>query len=126
VNLLAGWTSLLLGFVSGAVPGLYFWREEWLGGYGSWRRRMVRLAHISFFGLGFINLFFALTLAQLGLSATSGPLYLASWLLVTGNWAMPAVCYLAAWRLPFRHLFFIPVICELLGVGILVRALALR
>jgi hypothetical protein len=126
VNLLAGWTSVLLGFAAGAVPGLYFWREEWLGGYGSWRRRMVRLAHISFFGLGFINIFFALTVWQLGLSGGTGPLHWASWLLVAGNCAMPAVCYLAAWRLPFRQLFFIPVICEVLGVGILVRELARR
>jgi hypothetical protein len=126
VNLLAGWTSVLLGFVAGAVPGLFFWREEWLGGYGSWRRRMVRLAHIACFGLGFINILFALTLAQMGLSATAGLLPLASWLLVTGNCAMPVVCYLAAWRLPFRHLFFIPVTCEILGAAILVRALVLR
>jgi len=124
VNLLAGWTSLLLGFVSGAVPGLYFWREEWLGGYGSWRRRMVRLAHISFFGLGFINLLFALTVAQSGLSTAAGPLHWASWLLVTGNAAMPVICYLSSWRLSFRHLFFIPVLCLLSGVGILVREIA--
>ena len=126
MNLLAGWTSLLLGFVSGAVPGLYFWREEWLGGYSSWRRRMVRLAHIAFFGLGFINLFFALTVAQTGLSTATGPLHAASWLLLTGNVAMPAVCYLSSWRLPFRHLFFIPVLCLLSGVGILVKEVALR
>ena len=121
MNLLAGWTSVLLGFVAGAVPGLFFWREEWLGGYGSWRRRMVRLAHIAFFGLGFINLLFALTIARLGLSADAGLLRWASWLLVTGNCAMPVVCYLSSWRLPFRHLFFIPVLCLLSGVGILVR-----
>lgn len=126
MNLLAGWISLLLGFASGAVPGLYFWREEWLGGYGSWRRRMVRLAHIAFFGLGFINLFFALTVEQFGLSTAFGPLHSASWLLLTGNAAMPAVCYLSAWRLPFRHLFFIPVLSLLAGVGLLVRALVLR
>jgi hypothetical protein len=124
--LLAGWTSVLLGFVAGAVPGLWFWREEWLGGYGSWRRRMVRLAHIAFFGLGLINILFALSVAQLGLAAATGPLHVASWLLVAGNAAMPAVCYLSAWRLPFRHLFIIPVICEVLGVGLLAREIALR
>jgi len=126
VNLLAGWASVLLGFAAGAVPGLYFWREEWLGGYGSWRRRMVRLAHIAFFGLGFINLLFALTLGQLGLSADAGPLRWAAMLLVAGNVAMPTVCYLSAWRLPFRHLFFVPVTCMVFGVGLLVHALVLR
>jgi len=126
VNLLAGWTSVLLGFVAGAVPGLYFWREEWLGGYGSWRRRMVRLAHIAFFGLGFINLLFALTVGQLGLNADAGPLRWAALLLVAGNVAMPSVCYLSAWRQPLRHLFFVPVTCMVLGVGLLVRILVLR
>lgn len=126
MNLLAGWTSLLLGFASGAVPGLYFWREEWLGGYGSWRRRMVRLAHIAFFGLGFINLFFALTVEQVGLAADAGPLHWAALLLIAGNIAMPTVCYLSAWRLAFRHLFFVPVTCMVLGVGLLVKELASR
>lgn len=126
MNLLCGWTSLLLGFVAGAVPGLYFWREGWLGGYGSWRRRMVRLAHIAFFGLGFINVLFALTVARLGLSAGTGPLHWAALLLVAGNAAMPTVCYLSAWRLPFRHLFAVPVTCMVLGVGILVKEVVLR
>ena len=66
-NLFAGWVAISLGFVAGAVPGLFFWLEDWLGGYGSWRRRLVRLAHISFFGLGFINVLFALSVAYLGL-----------------------------------------------------------
>ena len=103
MNLLTGWTSVLIGFAAGAVPGLFFWREDWLGGYGSWRRRMVRLAHIAFFGLGIINLLFALTLGQLGLGADTGALRWAAVLLVAGNVAMPTVCYLAAWRQPFRR-----------------------
>jgi hypothetical protein len=125
MNLLAGWISILLGFVAGAVPGLSFWREDWLGGYGSWRRRMIRLAHISFFGLGFINLAFALTAAPAG-AAPTGALWWSAVLLVAGNAAMPAVCYLAAWRQRFRQLFAVPVTCEVVGVALLVRELAAR
>ena len=125
MNLLAGWISILLGFLAGAVPGLFFWREDWLGGYGSWRRRMVRLAHIACFGLGFINVLFALTVAQLGLPAGAGLLRVAALLLVAGNIAMPTVCYLAAWRQPFRHLFPVPVACLVVGVGILVGSVVL-
>ena len=33
-------------------------REDWLGGYGSFKRRLYRLAHISFFGLAIVNLMF--------------------------------------------------------------------
>jgi hypothetical protein len=125
VNLHAGWVSILLGFVAGAVLGLFFWREEWLGGYGCWRRRMLRLAHISFFGLGFINTAFALSVTQLGLTVTAGTLRWASILLVAGNLAMPATCYLAAWRQPFRHLFVLPVTCVVLGVSALLWVLVL-
>lgn len=126
MNLFAGWVSILLGFVAGAVPGLFFWREEWLGGYGSWRRRMVRLAHISFFGLGFINLAFAFTLPPWETARMSGALHWSAALLVVGNAAMPAVCYLAAWRQPFRHLFALPVACEVVGVALLLLEVTAR
>jgi hypothetical protein len=125
INLHAGWLSVLLGFVAGAVPGLFFWREDWLGGYGSWRRRMLRLAHISFFGLGFINIAFGLSQMQLGAMPTAGTVRWAPWLLVAGNLTMPVTCYLAAWRQPFRHLFALPVTCEVLGVAALLGALVL-
>ena len=48
VNLMiqAGWLGMLLGVVSGAVIGLFFHREDWMGGYQSCRRRLSRLRHI--------------------------------------------------------------------------------
>jgi len=52
VNLTAGWLGILAGVVSGCAIGLFFHRADWLGGYASFRRRMTRLGHISFFGLG--------------------------------------------------------------------------
>lgn len=88
-NLIVGWLGIFAGFVAGALPGLFFWMEDWLGGYGSWRRRLVRLAHISFFGLGFINILFALSVAYLGLAENSS-LRWSSVLLVAGALAMPA------------------------------------
>jgi hypothetical protein len=53
-NLLVGWVAMLAGVLSGAAIGLFFHQEEWLGGYGAYRRRMTRLGHISLFGLGFL------------------------------------------------------------------------
>ena len=47
------------------VLGLFFHRENWLGGYASLKRRMYRLGHISFFGLGAVNLLFWLTVKSL-------------------------------------------------------------
>lgn len=116
LNFHAGWVGLLLGCLSGAVPGLFFFNETWLGGYASWRRRMIRLAHISFFGLGFINLFAALSVRSLGCQDGWCP---ASLLLLVGAATMPTVCYLSAWRPVFRHLFFIPAGSVTVGIGLM-------
>jgi hypothetical protein len=114
-NLYAGWIGIFLGLCAGAVEGLFFHEESWRGGYGSWRRRMVRLGHISFFGIGFINLAYALSLAPLGID---NPAVLPSILLVAGAAGMPLVCYLSAYRKPFRHLFFIPAGSVIWGVAL--------
>lgn len=115
LNLLAGWIGIALGFVAGAVQGLLFHQDAWLGGYASWPRRMLRLGHISFFGLAFINLAFALSVPRLG---GPGGLRAAAWLFVAGAVLMPLCCYASAWRRGFRHLFFLPVLCLLLGAGL--------
>jgi hypothetical protein len=115
MNLHAAWVCFLLGCVAGAVPGLFFHSDAWLGGYASWERRMIRLAHVAFFGIGFLNLGFALTARVLGLE--SG-LATPSALLLVGAAAMPAVCYLSAWKAAFRHLFFIPAMSVTLGVAL--------
>jgi hypothetical protein len=67
LHLFATWLGLLAGVSSGAVMGLFFQREDWLGGYGSFPRRLIRLGHVSFFGLGLINALFALTVAFISL-----------------------------------------------------------
>jgi hypothetical protein len=112
LNLLAGWTGIFLGFVAGAIQGLFFHKEDWLGGYGSWPRRMTRLGHISFFGIAFVNLAFAFSVSHLGPRQISP---LISPLLIAGAVGMPLVCYLSAFIKPVRHLFFIPVVCLLGG-----------
>lgn len=114
INLIAGWIGLLIGCVAGAVPGLFFHNRTWLGGYSSWSRRMIRLGHISFFGLGFLNIAFALTVLTLERTEVE----LVSYLFLLGAIAMPLVCYLSAWRIAFRHLFFIPAGSITLGIGL--------
>jgi hypothetical protein len=104
-----------LGLLTGVISGLFFHDESWLGGYATWPRRLTRLGHISLFGLGFINLAFYLTVQALEIKSglTSSAL-----LLIIGAATMPAVCYLAAFRKPFRHLFFVPVLSVGLGIVI--------
>ncbi len=115
INLLAGWIGLLVGCVAGVVPGLFFHQGDWLGGYASWPRRLIRLAHIAFFGIGLLNIAFALTVKALGLA---GGLAAASALLIVGAVTMPGVCYLSAWKPAGRHLFFIPALSVTVAVGL--------
>ncbi|MEI7902155.1 MAG: hypothetical protein WCK89_18020 [bacterium] len=114
INIQVAWAGFLLGCVAGAVTGLFFHNSDWLGGYASWQRRMIRLAHIAFFGIGFINLSFALTAKALGMDAG---LRCVSVLLIVGAVTMPAVCYLSAWKPAFRNLFFIPAMSVTAGIA---------
>jgi hypothetical protein len=114
-NLHAAWIGFLLGCVAGAIPGLFFYQQDWLGGYALWPRRMIRLAHIAFFGIGFLNLSLFLTARTLGIETGLQP---ASTLLIAGAIAMPAVCYLSAWKPVCRHLFFIPALSIILALGL--------
>lgn len=108
MNEIFGWAWVVLGFLSGTLLGLRFHQEDWLGGYGSFRRRMVRLGHISFLGLGFLNILFAHTAGRMALD--SPWLSLASGSLVIGGLTMPICCGLMAWRQSFQPLFVIPVV----------------
>ena len=113
INLDVGWLAVLAGLLAGAAIGMFFHREGWLGGYGSWRRRMVRLAHISLVGTGLLNLAFAFSVNAMKIAPCPR---VPSVLFVAGALTMPLVCGLAAWRPAFRHLFFVPVV-SLIGAS---------
>lgn len=123
VNLYAAWIGFLAGCLAGMVPGLFFHGEDWLGGYASWRRRMMRLAHISFFGIGLLNLALALSAQALAIDTVPR---LPSVLLLVGAAAMPLVCYLSAWRDVFRHAFPIPALSVTAGVALFLWELVIR
>jgi hypothetical protein len=115
-NLILAWLWILLGFVSGMVLGMFFHGENWLGGYGSFKRRMCRLGHISFFGLGVLNLLFALTvqyyaLAGRGIQFASGAFFL-------GAVTMPLCCAIVA-NFPKLHLVFSVPVVSLITGGVL-------
>ena len=113
LNLIVAWLWVVLGFGTGAVFGLFFQREDWLGGYGSFKRRLYRLGHISFFGLAVINLMFYFTVhSVVGSGATDSlPVVLASWGLVIGAVTMPVCCFVLAHRVHWRAplVFTVPV-----------------
>lgn len=114
LNLLFAWLWILLGFVSGMILGMFFHRENWLGGYGSFRRRMYRLGHISFFGLGAVNLLFWLTLHH---SSMCGPwATVASWAFILGGVTMPVCCVVMA-HFPKTYLAFAVPVLSLMTAG---------
>ena len=114
LNIFAGWIGILCGILAGSCLGLFHHRDEWAGGYASFRRRMLRLGHIAFFGLGMINALYGLTVKSVGLAVPFAGV--ASTSLVIGAAAMPVCCYLTAWKDSFRHVFPIPVVSVAVGV----------
>jgi len=115
-NLYAAWIGILLGCLGGAVQGLFFRKENWMGGYGSWTRRMMRLGHISFIGIALINIAFAMTASTMGIE---NEIYIPSVLFIIASVGMPLVCYLSAIKDTFRHLFFIPALSVIAGIVVL-------
>src|SRR3954468_2402775 len=105
-NWFAGWGMILAAFVTGGGIGLFFHREQFWGGYASFRRRIVRLGHVALAALGMINLLYALS------PWPAVETWQGVWverLGIFGGIAMPVVCFLSGWREAFRYLFVVPV-----------------
>ncbi len=113
LNWVMGWLLVLTAFVTGAGIGLFFHRDEFWGGYSSFRRRIVRLGHIALAALGMMNVLFSYSPWPV---VGTPQAQLASWGFVIGGITMPLVCFLAGWKKPLRHLFFIPVVALITAV----------
>ena len=112
-HLIFGWLWISAGLGVGAVLGLGFDKDKFLGGYDSWRRRLARLGHIAFFGTGWLNLMFAMTL---DMTEATGPIVeFASTSLIIGAVLMPLVCMLSSWKKPMRVFFPVPAGALILG-----------
>ncbi len=113
LNLILAWLWVVLGCGGGFGLGTGFHREEWLGGYASFKRRLYRLAHISFFGLAILNLMFYFTVRSC--DPVSVGVLIAAWAFITGPVSMPACCLIMAHQTRLRGLFLVPVISLLTG-----------
>lgn len=122
-NLWAGWTGMVFGLLFGAIIGLRFHDESFAGGYGSFRRRLLRLGHIAFFGLGIINVLYALTLESTGVIIRYP--VVASACLAASIVLMPLMCFLTAWKTGFRHLFAVPVLCVAIPLILLLQGMVI-
>src|SRR3954464_13884709 len=103
-----GWFSIALGFATGALLGLGFHRDNFLGGYASWPRRLLRLGPLALIPLRALNILFSLSLPRIDLPLPW--LRAASGSLIAGAILMPACCALAAFRKQTIPLFIAPVL----------------
>jgi hypothetical protein len=94
--------------------GMGFRNSEWLGGYGSWPRRMIRLGHIAMIMLGMLNILFAVSSPRIGLPDVWTRIAAGGFLV--GAVLMPLGCFLAAMRPKATSLLVLPVIA-LIGSG---------
>jgi hypothetical protein len=118
-NRRVGWVSACLGVATGAVMGLWsfdgpFPIPSWLGEYGDTARRLARLGHIAFFGLGILDLLLAHELRRSAL----GPRLkrLASWAMVFGNVFLPLTLFASAAYRPLKYLMGAPVAAVFLAL----------
>jgi hypothetical protein len=88
--------GLPAGLALGMMLGLVARFEDGWGGYGSFRRRAARLAHVAAVMLPLIAGFYALALGAHpeGLEAA----WLGAWLWIAGGIGLPVVLAVAAWR----------------------------
>jgi hypothetical protein len=123
-SLFVGWTSMIFGALSGAWIGLSFGDDRWGGGYPAFYRRMLRLGHIAFFGLGFVNILFALSILAAPISPMAARA--AATAFAVAALTMSPCCFMTAWRRSFRHLFPVPVVSMLAGLTFLLAGWVLR
>jgi hypothetical protein len=126
-NRSVGWTSMAVGVGAGLLLGMWSFDgplavPEWLGAYDATSRRLVRLGHIAFIGLGILDVLLARELPQLRLSARWRRI--ASGAMILGNVLLPPVLVAAgAWR-PLKYLMSLP--ATAVFVALVVAAIGAR
>jgi hypothetical protein len=122
-NEIFGWACILASVVMGLWMGIRFQQENWLGGYGTLARRMVRLAHIALAALGIVNIEFGRSVGELALS--SGLVRATSFAFMVAAVSMPGCCLLIATKSRRFEMFALPVgsltVALVLTIGGLLR-----
>jgi hypothetical protein len=110
-NRAVGWASLAVGVATGLVMGLWSFDgplpvPAWLGEYGDSPRRLARLGHIAFIGLGILNILLARELTQSALGERGRRV--VSFAMNFGNVLLPIAPFAAAaWR-PAKYVMGLP------------------
>jgi hypothetical protein len=113
INWFVGWSMILAAFLIGAVVGMGFRSDSFLGGYTSFRRRIIRLGHIALVELGILNVIYSLSPWPAPGNYVARA---ASLCFVGGGLLMPLVCFLTGWRDPYRKFFVVPVLTLVMAI----------
>src|SRR5206468_3280545 len=107
-------TGLILGLWSFdgplAVPA-------WLGEYDQTSRRLARLGHIAFFGLGIINVLLAGELKRTTLGSLGRRT--ASWAMNVGNVFLPLTLFGAAAYRPLKYTMSVPALAVFIALAVM-------
>ena len=121
MNRTIGWSSMALGAATGLVMGMWACAgpvpvPEMLGEYDAVPRRLARLGHIAFFGLGILNLLLARDLSNLDLD--QGQRRVAAWTMNFGNNFLPLTQFAAAAWQPLKYTMPLPAISVFVAMAI--------
>lgn len=110
-NLAIGWGSMAVGALTGLILGLWSFGgpvpvPELLGEYDALPRRLMRLGHIAFFGLGILNILMAVHLGRL--KSDNNHARLALFAMNFGNIFLPLTLVCAAFFEPLKYLMSLP------------------
>ncbi|MEK6968577.1 MAG: hypothetical protein AABX51_08180 [Nanoarchaeota archaeon] len=124
LNIKFGWLWIFFGIVSGMILGMFAFNgplqlpPEFMD-YSSLPRRFLRLAHISFLGLGFLNWMYGISAKTLSLKIDKN----ISYILIFGSITMPLILILSAFFEPIKYALIIPAGSIFLGVLMFCKAL---
>lgn len=118
-NSTVGWTCLAVGVGTGLVLGLWSFDgpvavPAWIGAYGDTSRRLVRLGHIAFIGLGILNILLGRELPRSALGA--GGRRIASLAMNFGNIFLPLALFAAGAYRPLKLLMAPPALSVFLAL----------
>lgn len=121
LNRAVAWVSLVFGAISGLVFGLWSFGgpvevPAWLDDYGDVSRRLARLGHISFFGLGILNLLLMRELPRCALREQVKRTALIA--MNFGNVFLPLTLFAAAIYHPMKYALGLPGLSVALALAI--------
>lgn len=119
-NIRFGWIWVLVGLLVGAVMGMWSFNGPMpspVGDYASLPRRMLRLSHIAFIALAFMNILYGYEIDKTKL--TPRMKRLGTGLMISGALLMPLFLLSAVFYEPLKYLTVISATLLMVAVAII-------